>query len=251
MKLYDRNNFFMLNESRSTPISVDEVKEILSKFDPAKLEYIKENTIYRGMISKDLYLIVDPKEHNRASKNTTNEYNLIMSHSDNWKEYPKRTQSIICSNSEFISNGFGDKIFIVIPLEDKPKFGICSSSDLWDSFGNLMLNDFNDYLRDTLDLNSSDDLTYEKLSDKLKKFTFKDAEKSIAKSNGVENFLKILNYKEGDNLLDVVLKFLDPNENNFHLKTYYVDNFDDLSREVWTDSKSLLIHESEILKFIQ
>ena len=251
MKLFDRNKFFMLNESRSTPISVDEVKEILSKFSKEKLDYIKENTIYRGMFIDDLYLIVNPKEYERSSANTTNEYNLIMSNSDNWKEYPKRNQSIICSNSENISGNFGSIIFIVIPLDENPKFGICPGTDLWESFGDLMLNDFNECLRDTLFIDYGYKISYDELIKRMRDFTYEDSIRSREHSRLANDFLDILKYKEGDNLLDLVLRYLDPKENEFLLKTYYVDKFDVKLREVWTDSKSLLISEAEILKFIQ
>lgn len=90
--------------------------------------------IYRGFDAPAVG-IIDTNGMNRKSANTKNYYTLWMDNYVAWKNYPKRSKSLICATSSIISEDFGE-VQLIIPA-DKNKIGICSDYDLWFSFEEL------------------------------------------------------------------------------------------------------------------
>jgi uncharacterized protein YaaW (UPF0174 family) len=93
MKNY-KNYIFERNDTQI--ISNDEFKKLIKENCQEFLNDPKP--IYRSLgFTTDNYLMVDPKKFNRKSLTGDNFYNLIID--ETWENYPKRSQSICCSNT--------------------------------------------------------------------------------------------------------------------------------------------------------
>jgi len=132
-------------KGRSTEISVEEAVTLVNKnCKKAWNGYLKGNVIYRGItIGPDWYLFVDPTQHTRVSANTYNFYTLFIDNSPDWSAYPKRSKSIVCTNSKVGASGYGRE-FIVFPY-DKAKIGVCQSYDFWASFKKAGVDDLDNF----------------------------------------------------------------------------------------------------------
>jgi hypothetical protein len=132
--------------------SQSEINSLLQgQFSSAWHKYIKENVeIWRGTKMGSNYgdiSIMTPG--NRISQNVNNVYTRLMSDIlPAWKEFPKRSQSFICSNSSGLAgcytSGYGNN-YLVLP-ENGAKLGICPEKDIWESFNktlNMSLDMFN------------------------------------------------------------------------------------------------------------
>ena len=123
-----RFNNFLLERNDTKIITEKKVIELLKNCKHIDLD---NPTIGRNCaLSEDFYLI-DPKKHDRKSANTQNYYTYIIDNSKDWKDFPKRSKSLIC-------HGYDKELpyydqYIVIPLNDA-NFGIANDDDLWTSF---------------------------------------------------------------------------------------------------------------------
>jgi len=239
-----------LSESRSVEISYDEALKFFIQ------NFVDESTIlYRGIYRKTdthgIY-IVDPSKHTRVSKDLVNNYyTLLIDNLPSWKEYPKRSKSVICTTCFNTACIFGSPYF-VIP-EKHAKLGICRDSDFWLSFPKLggsikHLNTFlnllfnlheemfekpENYKEIIYNLNTFDEnvkqISEYKLETLKIPFLYEFAKKFID-----ETLVK------GKKAIDVLNNVLNPKDNGFSLKTY--DNLR-ITRvvEIWTDSRSLVV----------
>ncbi len=213
--------------------------------------------------------IIDPKKYNRKSRSNKNYYTYLMDHSERWKDYPKRSKSLICS---LTSPMWLNDLYRVIPF-DGAKFGVCSKHDIWYSFNSFQhnilpflsnINDLNTfYFKNVFDDIPDDtyesfkkriDLIGEKIkSEKSFKYDI-EQEKIITRKlmNTVNNHLFVDFFKEikeyydnGKTIHDYFDDVLDPIENGFKLLDYKeVVNIGEkleLGREIWTDSKCILV----------
>lgn len=92
--------------------------------------------IYRGTDLSFDYILINPSERTRKSANARfNIYTTLIDNSPYWKEYPKRSKSLICTldKNKAINYGYN---YRVIPF-DNSKWGICENSDIWFSFENI------------------------------------------------------------------------------------------------------------------
>lgn len=90
--------------------------------------------IFRG--THDAILgITNTNEGNRISASNPNYYTLWIDNAPAWKDYPKRTKSLICSTSESTAENYG-WLCLVIPA-DTCKIGICPTLDIWSSFEDI------------------------------------------------------------------------------------------------------------------
>ena len=100
---------------------------------PKYLERAAGDPIFRGA-KTPLATVKNSNDFHRRSANTYNFYTLFIDAHPNWKKYPKRARSFICSTSYGTADGFGE-VSLVFPADDN-LIGICPDSDLWSSFGN-------------------------------------------------------------------------------------------------------------------
>ena len=247
---------FLLQEGRSEALSHDETIDLIKKHCQKAL---KSTPIYRGIRISRPYMFVDPKKAEpRVSANTSNYYTYINDNSPYWKKYPKRSQSIICSTSKSETIGYG-YTYRVFPY-DNAKIGVCPERDYWFSFYktiNTDMDDFNDDLikiiRSRSNISDFNDDSYKKIVDGFKTFDrlMKDQPQRLEALK--MDFMFLIKYDPNKTtFLEYIQKLLSPEPNGFKLKK----SGDKLpkEREVWTDSKSVLVDMvsiDDVLKELQ
>ena len=260
-------------QTRSVELSKDQIIKLLKSgdYDTA----LKNKTkIYRGVNLKPDYVVIDPTKFTRLSANTANIYMTLLDTFESWKDYPKRSKSLICSTSYDTANKYGH-LYIVLPKNDA-KIGICPKNDIWSSFYrtidtdlhsfNYTLNEYilklieNEFkfkfnqnygvkliniLKSIRSINKIKDQCYINIKNKQI-----ELEKYIMKSM----FTDFIDNNKYNNLYDYVETLFDPVKNHFKLiNIKYLDNVVDnySSRECWTDSKSLLIYKESYDKLLK
>ena len=91
--------------------------------------------IYRGVDKEFDKRLYKPSVGGRISANTSNFVTLLVDNLDSWKQYPKRSKSLICSTDWSISEIYGP-VFIVLP-KNGSKIGVCVEDDFWYSFKSI------------------------------------------------------------------------------------------------------------------
>ena len=256
------NNY--LNEDRSKSLTMTQALDFLNeKCSTALRESDKNNCIYRGVNSNYDAIVIDPKnvKKKRISANTTNYYTLLMDNSSSWKQYPKRSESIICSTDICNADSYGI-LYEIFPL-DGAKIGVCSDEDVWDSFKNLSLSMdfFNTYLTSILNIKNvhgrleypkgnmnNFDSSFSVLKSACKEFDtnvgvvsdWREQIKYMVDSYTSKNIMKILKSYKG-NLLNTLNTKLSPAKNGFKLAK--IGDTLPKNREAWTDSVSIGIKQ--------
>jgi len=245
-------------------LNIENVEYYLNRF--CKDFSWKDAPIYRGVygdekISLSNFMVYDPKAIERKSANTQNFYTWIIDNSPQWKDFPKRSKSLICATDREIADNFGEVLYRVIPF-DNAKIGKCSTSDFWQAF-NFPFKDVDGHELSLDDFNSMLSSTYDLLYNDIYFGNCKDKECFLS---NLKKMLKKLNSLSDDELLEIrkkyknplwidlefikklprtmkgIQKIFDPKENSIDLYEY--NDFKKLhgfETEVWTDSKSLFI----------
>lgn len=123
----------------------------VSKVQIAATKFLQNVSIYKGTRSRLPSIFeLDSNKIERKSRNTTNEYTLLLDNLPIWSKFPKRTSAVVSTTSIYTAHtyGSGGKTFIVLPFND-PIIGVCPSTDIWYSFNNSgigHLDGFNDNL---------------------------------------------------------------------------------------------------------
>jgi len=120
---------------RKTFVPLEKAQEFLQKKCP--VAFNSPFKIYRGVPLHGAAVLMfgDSSKNIRTSANTMNFYTEIIDNIlPNWKGYPKRSRSFICSSSRRGSRAYGS-VYQVYPLGD-PIIGICPREDFWASFSN-------------------------------------------------------------------------------------------------------------------
>lgn len=198
------------------------------------------STLYRGMKSVGPFGFGDGNKLNRQSKNTENYYTLIIDNDPTWEEYPKRSNSFICSTYELYSSSFGVP-YIVIPLEGQ-EMGVCPAMDFWESFVNFpsainrMLTDLARFYLKRPISQTNFSAFHSDLNDISKAIP---ADPHVV---AVKDFEE-MGYTIGDSLYDFYVKLIDPKKNNFKITTNVTTIPEE--REVWLSGKVLFIQMIE------
>jgi hypothetical protein len=131
--------YFKLFESRTAEITDKEFVMLVK--DNCK-EYLA-NPKYLQRMKGDFngeYSYIDPKQHVRkplmnpdGAGVVSAHHTLLMDNLTSWKEFPKRSESLIGSLKLSEDTAFGDRCYLVIPY-DGANFGLAPSSDLWGSY---------------------------------------------------------------------------------------------------------------------
>lgn len=233
-------------------ISEKEVLELIKKdYSKAWNNAKNKNFIFRGVYSKDNYIIIEPSKFERKSaymSDKSNHYTLLLSNLPSWKRYPRRDKSLICSTTFATAASFSnsDNVFLVLP-KNNSKIGVCSEDDLWGAFYNVI--DTNDstilqlnYGLRVLGVTSSDYNSMKNEVNKIFKDNLINVNRLPFKDNIKANIIKDLKTKSMINILNDILS---PERNDFKL----VKSGDKLpiNREVWTDGKCVLINTKSLL----
>jgi len=246
-----------LNKSRSKSLSLKKTKDILNNnCSDAVKSFKKGYKLFRGYYKDhDDYLFLDPKKGKprKSAYASHNYYTLFIDNLPSWKEYPKRSQSVICSSSytkasHYSSLSKNSSVYIVFPYNGS-KIGVCPHSDIFNSFKiygaySFLFNDgdgFNRFLENLFYTEgiSNASKNWQRLKDAMKKF---DTNYDI--NDYTVGFTKLLRKWYDGNMLKMWDKLLSPEYNNFRLTTK-IDTIPN-NRECWTDGKCVLVRLPEI-----
>ena len=101
------------------PLDLDPI-EALSKYCKSAETMIANGTVlWRGDAGHKLKLI-DPRTGIRTSKSSDNFYQQLMDASSHLKSYPSRSNSLICSSSKKVAEGYasgGNSLYAVFPVD--------------------------------------------------------------------------------------------------------------------------------------
>jgi hypothetical protein len=237
-------------ENPYTPIKISAGQFIAwcERNSPKYLERMGQNPIFRGFDAPKLGYI-NTNGMNRTSKNTINYYTIWMDNDKDWVDYPKRSKSLICSTSTKTAKVFGD-VQIIVPA-DINKIGICSTSDLWESFPaiadrldmlvsfmNMIVGDAHRFMEKFQDKKTlfAAQKNYDVLVDCLKSVTFEGI-KEIANTKDYRNrfadrYVKAFEKHGYKTLYDLWRDAMQPEKNNFSVLT--ADEFiAPRNKEVW------------------
>lgn len=231
--------------------------------------------IYRGMriARAPSVMLGDGITMNRKSSNTANYYTALTEVLPSWKNWPKRSQSFICTTNEIQASRYGEH-YVVIPLENQP-IAVASEKDFWDSlkttlkmslahwnyiFGLILEEVFDDKF---IGVSSSEIIPLlEKLnhilvngSEALSDEYLNAARETVKQLFGTDNKAFRTNDFKKDTLAHLN-KIFDPMPNGNELLTNY--NLSKLqlpdSKEIWFSGKALFIinsHYGDLLNRIQ
>lgn len=228
------------------------------------------NLIYRGVANINFhgytkttnytyYNLVDPTKIDRYSPYSDNNlYNLYLSNSRKWTKFAKRDNSLICGDYEcIIQNRFEEHIYVVIPFDYE--ISVCPKEDIWYSFNyrnthktlNSIFSTIADYIYDS-DNKDKIEVHWDRNWE-----TFKTLLNDIAddnKLNFIDRYCEELDLSSSQlqdkSFLEILDILLDPKRNGFKVIKYDGSKNLPIDREIWLDSKSLLIQKDNFEYFI-
>ena len=246
--------YLILNEGRSKSITYDEFRKLLdSKCSDAVSAYKKGKKLYRGLADEKPFVYIDPKYFIRRSANTANFYTLLIDNSSKWKNYPKRSQSIICSNDYETATGYGF-VYTVFPFNGA-NFGVCPTDDIWTSFTYKISHGLIDWIDSLESITRKyginlDDHKYSTFIKTLKMFDerykeINDGWNEPSKYAKVEYEKWFKGYTPEKGMKTHLDDIFDPKKNGFNL----INSLHKLppavqDREVWTDSKCVMAFDT-------
>lgn len=260
-------------------ISTKEISEsyFLQKISKLKHFNVSDSGLYRGVdIGVDI-AIIDPKKYIRKTIFGSTE-TMILTYNELWKNYPKRLNSLITTNSLSLAIDYSLKdyrdeynnIYRVIPLEKDAMFGISPEPNYKSSFYNMKV-DFRE--RPTGFFKNLSELLFHIDKPRYLKPPFQ--KKKIIKSNYIriikmldeiiksdninydhmkmekEDVNKIKEFNSGEEFIDY---YFNPEKNNFKLLNYKniieeISHNKNRDREIWTDSACILINIDKFREF--
>ena len=144
---------FIIEETSShTPINSNDIEDFFNSINIQKykhaINYIIDSGgtkyIYRGIRSEKYKNFLEATPNNsirRSANEKTNIYTLLASDIlESWRNFPKRSKSVICSTNLYTAKSYGDG-YVVIP-QNNAVFGVCPEDDMWFSFSDETLAQF-------------------------------------------------------------------------------------------------------------
>jgi hypothetical protein len=268
---------YLITERRSKELSKNEAVDILfDNCQNAVKDYENGYKLYRGLYKPaGNYALVDPKsgKPRKSAYATYNYYTLFIDNLPSWRQYPKRSESLICTTSytKAVQYTYDNNPYIVFPY-DNAKLAVAPTDDIFTSFKiyhdntyNLIFGtgrEFNEFLEWFFDkITGIDDASsnWNRLKKAMNIFD-KEWKTGEAKED-IENtynstytrhlYESIVSFFEDNykgNMLKMFDKLLNPDYNGFRLTKKISQIPDD--REVWTDSKCLMIRSDEVEDFL-
>jgi hypothetical protein len=231
---------------KSTQLDLQEVEEIIKKNCSDSLWMFESKTpIWRGEMRQDSILgkngvaIVDTTKSERKSQNTSNWYTLIIDNHPRYKEYPKRSQSLICTNDIETAKRYGTPMAI-IPFNNA-KIVIVNDPDIWYKIivmGNerMMIENANDYF-DILRKFGLSDTNWQSFIDFDKRLktdeNFRDSVKDSVEGKPIESLLDDFVNKVRKMYGDLGFKLLTPKQYEKRRET-----------EIWIGGEVVCLSES-------
>lgn len=228
-----------IQRGRGDEISEDKALELLRKNCSKSLKAWQKNSGYyitRNTPKSGSYYYVNPAKSSepRVSRNTKNYYTIIIDNSPLWKQYPKRSESLICMSGNL------QRMFYMFPY-DGVKIGVCPESDIWKSWNNIfvrlhLLN--TDIWNMFVNANIKFKIDMTKLKD------FKNACKGFDKAyekKGYDDAPYWFNKNYSGDLYKILEKLLSPKTDNFKLLKSG-DKLPDF-KEVWFSGECIMIRD--------
>jgi hypothetical protein len=222
-----------------------------------------DNVVYRGLDLHEDYIKVDYTNFIRTSAYSGANYlNLILSNDKRFSEYQKRNKSIICTTELDYASDYGQP-FIVIPIEDNPKFSYFKTKDLFDFSTNykytpittqeilcgilykyyninLIDSNYNNYKKEVnkFDYNCKiDDEFKQKFISLIKEYfntlDYNDYFKEFFNNNSINNLSELID----------ILFFIDDMSKSIHNINFLdIHTIKNESYEIWTETPCILLH---------
>ena len=239
---------YLITEDRSTNIHLMDCVERLKQHCSQSIKSFKKGNVklYRGMKygSSECYYINPVGDRPRRSANTDNYYTLLMDNSPKWKGYPKRSQSIICTNDPGYAMTYG-QVYHVFPY-DNTTLGVAPFKDFWGSFFDSIKHDLDFFNYELSKRVFGDDIFISDTNYKGIIKSFKDFDLFVNSNKDklieVQKYVPWMKDYKGD-LLKLITSIFDPKKNGFKVQNISKP-IDKASHEIWTDSNSIMIKYS-------
>jgi hypothetical protein len=235
---------------KSTQLDLQETIKVIKKNCSDSLWMFETRTaIWRGVkqqdsiLGKDGVAIVDTTKSERKSQNTSNWYTLIIDNHPKYKNYPKRSQSLICVNDIETAEGYGAPMAI-IPF-NSAKIGVVNYPDIWgksitmgnEGMGLVRANGYFDMLKEfgLSDTNWQSFIDFDKKLKTNKKF--KDSVKKSVKGTPIESLLDDFVNKVRKMYGDLGFELLTP-------KQYEKRQMTSSRTEMWIGGEVVCLRES-------
>lgn len=234
--------YYELTEGRSEAIDEGQAMNILRKQCSSAF---KAPEIFRGVKSNNQFMLVNPQQFTRKSKNTSNYHTLLVDNMASWETFPKRSESIVCSTSrnKAAVYGAGGMTYRVLPINGS-NIGICAEDDWWFSFKKfdnlgITVRDFNEDLANMFNtvLNDlPDDDNWEMVAEWIEMVDERLVVDDSFLSSDFADYL----FEHDKTVKQTLIDLLEPKSNGFELTT--IENFTTTgNHEIWTDGPSLLV----------
>lgn len=260
--------------SHLSDVDAPEFQAFVEKYRPqltlAMRKYAKGIGIFRGDRSLNTVsnaALITPGQ--RKSQNTTNYYTLWMSNHESWSDFPRRDRSAICSSSYQRARSYGSgwnddsNAFLIVPMTDT-KIGVCSDSDLWQSWleNTPGMHSKVMWLMRRLSILDLDENDWNTLASQLKALTYREFRESYVKHNvessdmtkpeyELEAFnatfgqVKGIKLHDDDTMYEIMATLMNPYYNEFTLTSWlkYDLSFQNggQGHEVWFSAPYLAI----------
>ena len=247
-----RFNNFLLNEGRGKSIGESKAIENITNNCSHILKYYNNTHkfIFRGIGDAiDDYIFIDPtKGKPRVSKGTKNFYTLLMDNLPEWKKYPKRSQSLICSTSVQYASTYSkfSHIYVVFPYNGA-NIGVCPTGDIWSCGKDMNFDSLNMYLSfifRNFNISNGDkswDRLYKSLNHVTKKIKEYNDEELESFMGGKPKIMISTLHKTKLDFLRTVAYIVNPTINKFDNCTTSNINLKN-NREIWIgDKPSILV----------
>lgn len=221
------------------------------------------DVLLRGARFKGHYQILDPKKSARRSQYTDNYYTMILDNDPRWKKYPKRSEALVCTTDKYKAEGYGNTMYHIFAF-DGANYGVCPASDIWESFKNTMgsidlgkmnreLNDIAEYfeIKGFRDVNKYKHFIWnledmEEHIDRMMTDYYDDKAKEGERAfvpTRIRDSDLFYKWDKKSSFKDFIISLYDPDKNGFFATKNPADIFSKgvRNKEVWTDSKCLII----------
>jgi len=269
---YINKDFGIFNNSKYIDnmiiLNIDECVEYILKNCK---EFIDKPVFIKRYISVKMNNSFKATPIERISRDNANYYTILIDNSENWKNYPKRSKSFICSmmyekynvNDLKISNdNSGSRTELLVIPNDNSIFGICPADDIYYSFERFKIyryslaEFFDDMNKLSIFFNLggiSDDNIDDMKKDirKLQDQLYNKANEKYIPYFNLNSFYKFISDYPGEDIFELLEKLMSPDINHFKLQKYTEMKINSEQVEVWTDSPCIFIngeHIEEVLK---
>lgn len=246
------------DDKKYTPKAVS-IDKFIEWCENNAIKYLKgkgsDGIIYRGTTKRLPPLgIIDTNDFSRVSSNTFNYYTIWIDNHHQWKSYPKRSKSLICTTSEDAAIGYGD-ISVIIP-SDNSHVGICPMDDIWYSIDtrSLQLNEIVEEIYDLI-MNSEGidravkcQIDYDSLVESLKKIT-KENIKKISNSAEIfiNDFYTLMKIHDLENMYEVMEYIMDPRRCGFkEIKAGVYSMHRSTNKELWIQGECAVVYIEDL-----